>query len=209
MNKNGVVKILLLAIVLIVGGCASIPQESVTLSKELATGITSIHESNIRFVNQYFDRKKSEIDEYEKTALENFFNKIAAATTKPGAPALGVQDLYNIKGRVEEIHKVSNKYKYELDSSEALIIEKIQGEYNTLMSANSSITGILQSAVDVDKAKNDGLSKVKEFTDGKLDLTDIDSKVNEYLSKLGSSSSQASSLIESIQNIIDSQEGDK
>ena len=183
MKKNGVVKILLLAIVLIVGGCASIPQESVTLSKELATGITSIHESNIRFVNQYFDRKKSEIDEYEKTALENLFNKIAAATTKPGAPALGVHDLYNIKGKVEEIHKVSNKY--ELDSSEALIIEKIQGEYNTLMSANSSITGIFQSAVDVDKAKNDGLSKVKEFTDGKLDLTDIDSKVNEYLSKLG------------------------
>jgi hypothetical protein len=208
MTKNGVFKSLALAAVITVSGCASIPQESVTLNKEVATGITSIHESNIRFVNQYFDIKSSKIDKYEKEALDNYFNKIAAATTKPGAPPLGVQDLYKIKEKVEEIHAVGTKFKAELNASKDMIIEKLQGEYNLILSANSSITGLLQSAVDIDKAKNDGLSKVKAFTDGKIDLTDIDSKVNEYLSKFGSSSAQASSLIESIQETLNSGKGD-
>ena len=80
--------------------------------------------------------------------------------------------------------------------------------HNIIMSANSSVTGILQSAVDVDKAKNDGLSKVKQLTDGKIDLTDIDSKVNDYLAKLGSASEKGSSLIESIKKSLDSRKGE-
>jgi len=196
-------------LMILVAGCASIPQESVTLNKEVANGITSIHESNIRFINQYFVVKKAEIDKYEKEALDNFFNKIAAATSNPSTPPLRVQDLYKIKGKVEEIHAVGTKFKSELDASKDLIIEKVQSEYNLVISANSSITGLLQSAVDVDKAKNDGLSKVKELTSGKIDLTDIDSQINDYLAQLGSSSAQASSLIESIQEALNSNKGDK
>lgn len=209
MKKNRVLKSLALATVIILSGCASIPQESVTLNKEIATGITSIHESNIRFINQYFEIKHSQIDKFEKEAIDNFFNKIAAATTKPGAPPLGAQVLYKIKEKVEAIHAKGIKFKAELDTSKNLIIEKLQSEYNLIISANSSITGLLQSAVDVDKAKNDGLSKVKDLSDGKIDLTYIDSKVDDYLAKLGSSSSRTSSLIETIQESLNSKKGDK
>ena len=209
MVKKGVLSAIVLSLSLIVSGCASIPQESVTLSKEIGSGITSIHESNVRFVEQYFRVKKSEIDIYEKEAMDNFFNKIAAAAANPEAPPLGAQELYKIKGKVEEIHALGSKFKEELDISKSLVIEKLQNEYNTLISANSSITGLLQSAVDVDKAKNDGISKVKEYTNGKVDLTDIDEKVNEYLSKWGASSAQASGLVESIQGIINSKEEGK
>ena len=202
MKKIKVVGILSLLIVIFASGCASIPQESVTLSKELAVGITSIHESNKRFVNQYFDNKKFEIEKYEKAAIDDFFEKIALATRNPEAPPLEVKDLYNIKEVVAKIHQTSNKFKSELDASNVLIIEKLQKEYNALISANSSITGILQSAVDMDKAKNDGLQQVKEFTDGKIDLTDIESKVDEYLSKLGTAAAQSSSLIESIESVL-------
>jgi hypothetical protein len=207
--KKWLYRSFVIAATILVTGCTSIPQESVTLNKEIATGITSIHESNIRFINQYFEVKQAEIDKYETEALDNFFNKIAAATTKPNAPPLGVQDLYKIKEKIEQIHSVGTKFKNELNASKDLIIEKLQSEYNLIINANSSITGILQSAVDIDKAKNDGLSKVKELTDGKIDLTDIDLKVNEYLAKFGSSSAQASSLIKSIQELLNSPKGDK
>lgn len=209
MTKKRVLKSLALTAVIIVSGCASVPQESVTLNKEIATGITSIHESNVRFINQYFEIKHLAIDKYEEEALDNFFNEIVAATTKPEATPLGIQDLYNIKRQVEKIHATGTKFQTELSASKALIIEKLQSEYNLIISANSSITGLLQSAVDIDKAKNDGLSKIKEFTDGKIDLTEIDLKVNEYLAKLGSSSSKASSLIDSIQETLNSTKGDK
>jgi len=203
------IKVTIILAIVFLGGCASIPQESVTLNKEVTIGITSIHESNIKFVNHYFELKKIEVDSYEQKALEGFFNTIAAATTKPGAPALGAQDLFRIKVEIEKINNVANSYKVALDNSKTLIIEKLQNEYNTLISANNSITGILQSAVDVDKAKNDGLNKTKELTDGKVDLTDIDDKVNDFLAKIGSSSSQATDLISSIQTIINNNSGDK
>jgi len=200
-------KRIVIAAALVFSGCASMPQESVTLNQEVAAGITSIHESNVRFVTQYFETKKSEVDKYEKEALDNFFNKIAAATTTPNAPALGVQDLYRIQKKVEQIHATAKAYRGELDASRALIIERLQNEYNVIISANSTVTGLLQSAVDVGKATNDGLSKAKALTGGKIDLTDIDSKVDAYLATLGSSSSQATNLIASIQEILNSHKG--
>ncbi len=200
---------MVLMAVLALSGCANIPQEAVTLNKEVSAGITSIHESNVRFINQYFDMKKAGVDRYEKQALDSFFNAVATATAKPGAPPLAVKDLYNIKSKIEEIHAMANQYKDALEKSKALIIEKVQGEYNLLISANSDITGLLQAAVDVDKAKNDGLVKVKTYTDGKIDLTDIDAEIDDYLAKLGSSSAKASKLIESIEKVLDSRKGDK
>ena len=151
-------------------GCSSIPQSSVTLSQELAVGITHIHESNIRFVNQYFNQKKIEIDGYEKKAIDDFFDKIIAGTSNPDAPQLDADDFHKIKLKIEEIHKLSNDYKAGIEASKILIIDKLQNDYNSLISINSTITGLLQSAVDVEKAKNDGLSKVAEFTKGKINF---------------------------------------
>ena len=206
---KGMFKTLALTAVIIVSGCVSIPQESVTLNKEVAAGITSIHESNIRFINQYFELKMLKIDQYEKEAIDNFFNKIASATTKPGVPPLGAHNLHAIKDKVEEIHATGTKFKAEINASKAVVIEKVQAEYNLIISANNSITGLLQSAVDIDEATNDGLLKAKELTDGKIDLTDIDSKIDEYLAKLGTSSAQASSLVDVIKETFNSDKGDK
>ena len=201
-------RILLIASAIVISGCANIPQESVTLSKEIATGITSIHESNTRFVNQYFEVKSAEIDKYEKEALDDFFHKIAEAMTKKDAPPLEYKNMYDIKAEVEKIHAAGTKFKNELDASKTLIIEKLQSDYNLIISANSSITGLLQSAVDIDKAKNDGLSKIKELTNGKIDLTDIDSEVNAYLAEFGSSSTPTFSLIKFIQEALYSTKGE-
>ena len=190
-------------------GCSSIPQSSVTLSQELAVGITHIHESNIRFVNQYFNQKKIEIEGYEKKAIDDFFDKIIVGTSNPDAPQLDADDFHKIKLKIEEIHNLSNDYKAGLDASKILIIDKLQNDYNSLISINSAITGLLQSSVDVGKAKNDGLSKVEEFTKGKINLTEVESIVDKYISKIGTSSADASELFESIETLLNHSKGDK
>ncbi|MCP4050108.1 MAG: hypothetical protein GY730_05315 [bacterium] len=209
MIKNGIFRSIALSALIMVSGCATIPQESVTLNKEVTAGITLLHESNIRFINQYFEGKVSEIDNLEKEAIDNFFNQIAAATTKASAPPLGAQDLYRIKGKVEEIYSEGAKFKKQLYASKSLIIEKLQAEYNLLISANSSITVILQSAVDIDKAKNDSLSKVADLSNGRIDLTDIDSEIDGYLAKFGNSAAKGASLVTTIQDVLNSNAGDK
>lgn len=196
------IKPLFILMIVFFSGCASIPPESVALNKEIASGITALHESNVALVTQYFTVKKAEIDKYEKQTLENFFNKIASATTKPGAPPLDAHDLLKIQAEVEKIHELGSNYKEQLDSSKALVIAKLQSEYNLLITANVSITALLQSTVDVDKANKDGLTKAKEFSSGKIDLTNIDSKVNDYLAKMGSTSGKASDLVNDIQSLL-------
>lgn len=195
-------------VVIMLSGCVTIPQESVELNKSVTSGITAIHESNIRLIDQYFAAKITEIDKYEREELDNFFKKVVSAAAKPGAPDFEVKDLYSIKEQVERIHAQGLEYKKALNASRDMVVEKLRTEYNAVIAANSSITGILQSAVDVDKATNDGLSTVKKLSGGKIDMTDIDNRIDDYLSKLGSASSRASSLIEKIQESLDKSKGD-
>ena len=147
------IKILVVSAVLIISGCANIPQESVTLSQEIGAGIKSIHESNVRLVNQYFASKKIEIESYQEKALERFFNEIAAATAVPGAPPLGARELFKMKQEIDRINAEASKYIAALETSRNMTLEKLQANYSILIAANGSVTGILQSAVDLDKAR--------------------------------------------------------
>lgn len=197
-----------LSIVFFLCGCASIPQESVTLNSEISTRITSLHRTNVALVNQYFAIKKDAVDQYEAQALNSFFGKIAAATTDPNAPPLGAHDLYKIKEKIDDIHQLANKYKAELDTSEALIINRLSEEYNLLIGANSTITALLQSAVDVDKAKDDGLLKLKKLSNDKIDLTDIDEKVDNFISTMGTTSVKTTSLIDAVRELLNEDKGE-
>ena len=111
--------------------------------------------------------------------------------------------------KIEEIHKLSNDYKAGIEASKILIIDKLQNDYNSLISINSTITGLLQSAVDVEKAKNDGFSKVEEFTKGKINLTEVESIVDKYIATLGTWSADASELFESMEKLLNNSKGDK
>jgi len=203
-----IIQALLLTVLVNISGCASIPKEAVTLNQTVAAGIKSIHESNIRFVEQYFELKQAEIKRYESDAINDFFSKVAGASSVDGAPPLKAKDLFRIKQKVEDIYAIGSKYRMELTLSKSKIIEKLQSEYNSLIMVNGSITGLLESAVDTDDAVQDGLLKVKEYSNGKIDLTDIDAKVDEFLSTIGNKAGKANSLVNSIKEIIESSEGD-
>ena len=84
MTKKKILGFFIFQIFILLSSCTGLPRESITLNREVALGITSIHKSNLRFLNQYFELKNLEIDKYEKEAIETFFNKISAATKKPG-----------------------------------------------------------------------------------------------------------------------------
>jgi hypothetical protein len=194
--------LILFQIVFVFFGCANIPQESVTLSQEVSAGIRSIHESNIRFVNQYFNRKKEQILELKVTAIHNFFNDVIAGTTRSSAPPIDGAALHSIKDQLAKISAKSDEHTKALEVTRLLVIEKLQQNFNVLLDANSTITGLLQSAVDVDKSKNEGLSKIKELSGGKVDLLSIESEMDSFLSKIGSKAADGTSLINAVKGII-------
>lgn len=198
----------LLLVAIMLGGCANIPPDSVKLNSLVSEGITSIHQSNVNFVNQYFTSKKYEIDKFEQQALDNFFIILADASAKPDAPRLEKTDFEKIKQQIDRIHSQGSKFRNELEKSRLLIIENLQSEYNVLLSANSSVSSILQSAVDVDQAKSEGLSKVNTLSKGKINLTDIDDKITNYLSTIGSTSDNAVGLYNAVQTLFNEPAGE-
>jgi PBP1b-binding outer membrane lipoprotein LpoB len=195
--------------ILLLGGCANIPAESVKLNNLVSQGITSIHQSNINFVNQYFTSKKNGIDKFEHQALDNFFSILANASAKPEAPKLEKADFEKIKQQIDRIHSQGNSFRNELEQSRLLIIESLQSEYNALLSANNSVSSILQSAVDVDQARSEGISKVNSLSNGRINFTDVDAKVSEYLSTIGNTSDNAVGLYISVQNLFNQSAGDQ
>lgn len=53
---------LVVATIMLAGGCASIPKESVVLSQEIGKGIAEGQNAYISLLNRYFDQKKKLID---------------------------------------------------------------------------------------------------------------------------------------------------
>lgn len=184
-------------------GCVQIPQESVSLSMEIGKGVVSIHESNVHFVNWFFGVKIEKINTLENKALDDFFSKIAAATEKPNAPPLKKKDLYKIKGFIDKIHNNGNEYRTALNTSRAKILESLEHDYRTIINANGSITGLLQSAVAVDEAKTTSYDKLKNLTNDKIDLAKMEQIVNDGIAKFGDKTAKGSDILEKIQKQID------
>lgn len=202
------VKVALLLMILVVGGCTNIPPQSVELNQQVSAGINSIHESNINFVNQYFSVKKTEVDKFEAQALDGFFDALAAASSRPDAPKLEKSDFEKIKQQIDRIHAQGNSYRNELERSRLLVVEALQANYNILISANNSVTGILQSAVDIEQARSDGLSDINTLSKGKINLTTLDSKISQSLEKMGTTSGNAIGVFNAVQSLLNPSSGE-
>lgn len=124
------------------------------------------------------------------------------ASADPNASRLIKADFEGSKQQIDRIHTQGSKFRNELEKSRLLIIENLQLEYNALLNANNSVGSILQSAVDVEQAKNEGLLTVSTLSKSKMNLTDINNEVSKYLSKIGSASDNAVGLYDAVQTLF-------
>ncbi len=187
--KTNIFKVLCISLTLFIAGCASIPQQASLLSEEIGQRISSIEQSHINLLHNFFDEKRNQIDDFitEKwipTYANNVFNNptVSAAwdeivTSNDTQQRLnfivkmgtGLQDKINAK-RLELIKP--------LDDLESTLEQKIREEYDALKSANNSLTSYLNSALKVEENRNRYLAMMG-ITENKMNQTisDIDSFV--------------------------------
>ncbi len=210
MNRIPFIKIsALTTLVLTMYGCASIPPEAVALSQSVGESINSLHQSNLRLINQYFDQKITKLDSLEKEALDHFFNKVITGTQSPDAPLLGEKELNSIKGAVQRIHKRSEQFKSSINEIRILIIKHSQKDYDTLAKANTAITDLLQSSISVDQARADGFSQLKAISDNTIDLARLEPVIENYLQKFNDTSRSSAGLIKTINGLMSPHKGTK
>jgi len=187
--------IILIAILLSVVGCSSIPAEAPALSTEIGKRISAIETTNITLLNKFFSQKRREIDRFiEDEWLPEFSNKFFSNKKVSKAWNIIVTE-NNKKQRLKfivknggKLQKKINKKRLELmiplDELERRVIKKIRNEYTQVKSMNNSITSFLVSAAKVNENRNRYLEKIGITDSGMGSLIDkTDDAVTKLLEK--------------------------
>lgn len=180
-------------LVVLLNACSTIPSESVDLSKEVGNGILESKRSYDALASAYFADKRRQVTtwargEYLESLLQNIFATPGQSQTLTPAQ---LRDVLSIV-MAEQEAKIAD-----LDRTRALVQAKSDEHYALLSQANAGITGLLQSAVKVREASSTAFAKVKEQSEGKVDLAELEAKFSEYLKKAGAASEKSTSLLES------------
>lgn len=191
--------IALIMIVTLLSACATIPQESVDLSSEVGIGIQKQHQSQIDLINLHFSLNRNNLD----AAMQNSLNSYFAALTPSNSITLNKAQLGDIAEDVLLINKKNNTAKEELEKARVLLIKKLSNNYLILSQANSSVTGLLQSAVTIKEARSEAYKKLSEATDGRIDLGKVFSELDDFVLNNGEKAKKGIKLVEKLQTILD------
>ncbi len=169
----------LVVFLFLLSACSTIPQESVDLSSKLGVGLRKQHQSQIDLVNLYFSIKRKSLDEAMSRALDRYFEALAPN----GSITLNRSQLDDVAADVMSLNEKNNVVKGELEKARVLLLKKLNENYLILNQANSSITGLLQSAVTVKEARSEAYKKLSQAAGGEIDFEKAFSKLEDFVLK--------------------------
>lgn len=180
--KYAAVSLIILTL-MIVSSCASIPKDTVLLSKEVGKGISENQRAYISLFNRYFDQKKTLIDQaiiekYIPLYIANIRKGLEEAGQDPNS--LSTEKLKDV---ITDVIEKRDEMQAELEKTRIMLIERISADHELLLQANATITGLLQSAVDVKEATSAlGETLVKPFKSD-FDFAEFEKIFDDYLEK--------------------------
>jgi len=193
---------LVIILFFVLGGCASIPKESVELSKEIGKGITESQRSYTNLLNSYFAAKKLQVDQWiENEYLPGYLFNIQNGLKNAGlSTTLSDAQLRDV---LRDVIAERDQKHTDLEKTRLLLLTKSNEHYNLLSQGNAGVTGLLQSMVDVKEATSSAAQTVKTASGGKVDLDEIEKMFNDYLKKAGTAAAKATSLYEAAKSQLE------
>lgn len=193
---------LIILTVMIVSSCASIPKDTVLLSKEVGKGIAENQRAYISLFNRYFNQKKKLIDQaiidkYIPSYLANIRIELEEAGKDPSSfTAVMIKDV------ISDVIKKRDEMQAELEKTRIMLIERISADHELLLQANATITGLLQSAVDVKEATSAlGETLVKPIKSG-FDFEEFEKIFDDYLDKGAGAVGEVGKLSEKVKSLF-------
>lgn len=194
---------------LILSSCASIPKETVQLSKVLGNDLAILHNSHRKMVELYYDKiindintfisdvyspfvihyaLKAELVKYNKKE-ESLYGTIEIAGKTEGKPetenALSIMTEF-IEDANNQIEKKRNELLAPIIKQKKEILDNIDKSYENAIYANSTITGYLESIRKVKESQQEALSLIGlQGKDEELDraLLQVSEIVNSAIKK--------------------------
>ncbi len=192
---------LVISLMFLIAGCATIPSEAPELSGELGRRISAIEKANINLLHRFFDFKRDEVDRFideewtpefakelfSESAIKNAWDTIV----RENDPNERLKFLIHTGPRLQ---KKINKKRLEmikpLDDLERRLEQNIRGEYTQARSINNTITSFLASA-----------SKLAENRQRYLDMVGVtDEDIGKVIDDVGDT---ISNLVQKGENVQD------
>lgn len=195
----------------LISGCASVPPESVELSKKVGMEISKSQAAHLSTLDAFFKRLLEENDKwvtdvYVPKLTSNAIAGLAAACEKakdnsPSCSQLNNNDMKTIIAKTVEFRDGMHRA---LSTSRDDAVRLINEHYTSLQQSNSVITALLASVVDVKKATKDSASAAGAAVGIKIDTDQIENTVSDFLGKAGQIGVKISDLEASLSAIVNS-----
>jgi len=186
---------------LLLSGCASIPRESVQLSREVGNGIAKSRTAHLATLDAFYKKMKADNDAWIESvflarAIENTKTGLASACRNKGdnTPAcaeLGTEDVATL---VRQTVKFRDEIQAALEANQDGAIRLVNDHYRDLEASNAAVVGLLASAVDVKDAARDAAAVASRVTGVALDVDRIETTMRQFLLKAGAAGAQVSEL---------------
>lgn len=195
--------LLLVFISFLISGCASIPKESVELNQQVSKAIASNYEAYVDLLNEYFLLKRDQINnfidnKYLPTEIKNIQDQLKAAGEDPDK-----FQAFMIKDIIDKVDLKRESMLKDLEKTRLLVMGRVAQNYNQLQQANYALTGLLQSAVNVNEAASSLRKDIQTMSKNEISIDEVEKGFNEYLSRAGSKAESAVSLYEVTKQILD------
>jgi hypothetical protein len=206
--KSKAVKFVCAGLILLLPGCAGMPKQSVQLSQEVGRGIAAYHQAYTNVLNEYFVQKRGAInrfilDTYLPAYMENIMVEMELAGEDPEK-----LHPFMVHDVVKDVAAKRDAMQEELEKTRIALIDAVSRDYLLLIHANATITGLLQSAVDVNESAASLSGTIESVSGNQIDFDEVEAKFNEYLLDAGSFSSNSISLYESVKAMLPVTEGE-
>lgn len=172
MQSRALLLLFLLAPGLFLSGCVSMSEEVPQLSAEIGKRIIESKSSHLALVRQYMNEKRERIDEFierewipefaeeafKQPAISHAWDSVVQSNSKQKRlkfiVGLGVRIQQKINRKRQELTKP-------VDELEALLIQGLETHYNEMITANSTLTTYLDSAVSVKERQGRAMKLLK------------------------------------------------
>ena len=176
--------ILLLLITSILISCASLPDATATLTKDVINEGDAMHQLNISLVNELFNEKKARLNTF-------IINKYTPEIIKKFQKLLpqNVDYKKELPNIIEAIIPVINRKRDSLQdilsNQQQKIVTGLNANFISYSKATSSLQNLINSAVKENKAEQNALSEINQLTGNKLNFKQVENKLDSLLNKTG------------------------
>ncbi|WP_299064501.1 hypothetical protein [uncultured Polaribacter sp.] len=177
-------KILLLLITSILISCASLPDATATLTKDVINEGDAMHQLNISLVNELFNEKKARLNtfitnKYTPEIIKKFQKMLPQSVDyKKELPNI-------IEAIIPVINRKRDSLQDILSNQQQKIVTGLNANFISYSKATSSLQNLINSAVKENKAEQNALSEINQLTGNKLNFKQVENKLDSLLNKTG------------------------